>query len=202
MYSRASGLLTAIFKADGSHWLVMANKKRRRSNRNFVAKKFTQTQPLGTLGSVTAIASGIDDGSALTTSLFIMSVHASWTLKGFTRGSGDGPIVVGFAHGDYSVTEIKEALEVALLGPASKIEQERSRRLVRQVGILQPRGQTSGAADEMAQLNDGDIVKTKLNWVIEEGQTLNVFAYNSGSGALATGAIQETVGSVFGRWMP
>lgn len=177
----------------------MAKARKRRSRRKLVGKRFTQTQPLGTLGSLTVVQSNIDDGSVLLEDFFCMSVHATWSLKAFTIAAGDGPIIVGFNHGDYTATEVKEALEVSFLGPDKKIEQERNRRLVRIVGTLQP----DGADGEVvgAKLNDGAVVKTKLNWTIESGSNLEVFAYNAGSGGLATGCIQDCIGTAWGRWL-
>ncbi len=173
-------------------------KARRRRRRAFDPLRFTATTPLGALASLTVISARLM-GSDLEEDYFVNSVDASWSMKDFTITADDGPIVVGFHHNDYSVTEVKEALEVNLLGPANKIEQERMRRLVRIVGTLGPVGVTGDVVG--ARLNHGDLIRTKLNWVIDDGSSLNMFAYNRGSGAITTGADVECVGTTFGRWL-
>ncbi len=117
-----------------------------------------------------------------------MSIKGVWSLTDLT--ANDGPILVGYAHSDYSVTEVKECLESnAAIDQGDKIAQERSNRLVRVVGIMN---------DVRSTLNDGKPITTKLNWLINIGDSVNMFFYNDNSAnALTTGANVELNGDMW-----
>ncbi len=131
------------------------------------------------LGGTTAA----DDVTALNlTEVFteerrILSIEASWALQGET--AGDGPWSVGMAHSDYSAAEIEECLEaVGSWDEGDKVAQEQAKRLVRQVGIL---------TEEETALNEGQPIKTRLNWRVATGDSLKFWLRNRG--------IQLTTGS-------
>ncbi len=63
---------------------------------------------LSTLASVTAIRSTLI-AAPVGSSYRVVSVKATWSVTPFT--AGDGPLVMGISHGDYTVTQIKEYLE-------------------------------------------------------------------------------------------
>ncbi len=109
----------------------------------------------------------------------ITSAELTWTWEGVT--AGNGPIVVGLAHSDYSAAEIEECLEAAgAWDEGDKVAQEQANRLVRVVG-------TFGDGTVAQELNDGKPVKTKLNWLIATGDTLQIFIWNRGD-VLDTGS--------------
>ncbi len=143
---------------------------------------------LSTLGSDTALSTsmvGAADGAYR-----VVSIDATWSLKGLT--GGEGPITFGFAHSDYSVTEIKECIEAsAAISQGDKVAQERSNRLVRVVGTL---GLTGASV-----FNDGMPVKTKLNWLIAIGDEVDLFAFNESTSALSTGAFVNASGNIWVR---
>lgn len=164
----------------------MARKGRKRKF-NLRKVRVTPGVALSTLGSVTAITVGCT-GSA-DGAYRCVSINGAWALTGLTEG--EGPITVGYAHSDYSVTEIKEALEaITSINVGDKIAQEKANRLVRVVGTLND-GQS-------ADLNDGEPVKTRLNWLIPIGKEINVFAYNEGT-TLTTGASVNMSGDMWIR---
>ncbi len=152
-------------------------KKRSRTRRKFNLRRvrLTPTLPLGALATVTAITiatTGNADGAYR-----CVSIKGTWIMKELT--TDEGPVIVGFAHSDYTVAEIKEAIEAsASISVGNKVEQERANRLVRQVGIFMENG----------ALNDGEPISTKLNWLIPIGKEVNVFAYNDDTVILATGS--------------
>ncbi len=116
-----------------------------------------------------------------------VSMKMAWNLIGLT--ALDGPIIVGYAHSDYSVTEIKECIEIATsISVGNKVAQEKANRLVRVVGTLE-----RASSDD---LNDGKPVTTKLNWLIPIGKSVNIFAYNDGQ-QLTTGAVAKCTGSMW-----
>ncbi len=120
-------------------------------------------------------------GAASDRSYRCISLKNTWVLSGGT--AGEGPIIVGYAHGDYSVTEIKEAIEASgAIAPGDKVQQERANRLVRIVGAF-PGLSTNEVLDHGAK------VHTRLNWSIPVGKTLVAFAYNDSGGALTGGQL-------------
>ncbi len=120
----------------------------------------------------------------------ISSVDLVWSLSDFTEAAGDGPVVVGIAHGDYTNAEMEEAIEAASgsWGRSDLVAREQADRKVRTVGVFQALGGT------IDYLNDGLPIKTKLNWYLSTGQTLAIWAYNQGSGALTTGSTLNVLG--------
>ncbi len=111
----------------------------------------------------------------------LLSMRTTWGMRGGT--AGEGPILVGYAHSDYTVTEIKEAVEAeGAMVTNDKIAQEQANRLVRVVG-------TFPGITEDEVLNDGRPIRTKLNWAIPLGGNVDVFAYNRSGATLTTGKV-------------
>lgn len=165
--------------------------RRRRKNANFVALPFSSQRALGTLGSEAALVEPFL--ATLTEDLFVISVDVFWQINTFT--ALQGPILVGIAHGDLSVTEITEALDASPSGPRDIIAMERARRPVRRAG--QFNNQLAGD-----RLNDGKAVRTRCKFLVPDGVPLNMYAVNRGSAALSvTDPIVEFNGTVYGRWL-
>ncbi len=147
--------------------------------------RITPAQALSTLAGVTALTTGLT--GAADGAYRLVSANGVHSVLSLT--AGEGPITVGFAHSDYTVTEIKEAIESALaISVGDKIAQEKANRLVRVVGEI-------SAAEPI--MNEGRPVKTRLNWLIPIGKVVNMFAYNNNSGALTTGGIQNFTGDLW-----
>ncbi len=109
--------------------------------------------------------------------------------------AGEGPLVVGVAHSDYTAAEIEEALEATTSwNQKNKIEQERRRRKVRRIG------QFAGDSTEEV-LNDGKPIRVKLGFKIEEGETLSQWIWNRSGGSLTTGSVLIMSGNLFARRM-
>ncbi len=153
--------------------------------RKFTLRKVRAT-PITSLG---ALASGVavnnDYFGAADADYLVTSVENTWSYEDHT--AGEGPITCGYAHGDYSVTEIKECLESASINMGNMIQRERARRLVRIVGAFS--GQNVSET-----LNDGKPIKTRLNWKIPEGITLKVFFYNDSTSNLTTATLASVMG--------
>ncbi len=140
---------------------------------------------LSTLATLTAITTALTAASVST--YRAVTVKGSWTMSGLTVG--EGPIIVGYAHSDYTVAEIKQSIEASgSINPGSKIENEQSNRLVRIVGTFNQAN---------SSLNDGRPIKTCLNWLISIGDAVNLFAYNDSTGTLTTGAEVAMTGDLW-----
>ncbi len=140
---------------------------------------------LGTLAANTVVGAIFDE--TMVDSGIITSIEGTWSLIDWTAGAGDGPLIVGVAHSDYSDAEILAVFQnTASWDFGNKIQREIAKRLVRIVGSF-----SSSDAGTFAQqvLNDGMPIKTKLNWRVREAQSLKLFCFNSGSSALADTAI-------------
>lgn len=166
---------------------MMAKKKTGRA-RAFPLRgvRVTPRMSLGTLASQTVLVAALVPTSDAQYRL--MSVNTTWSLVNFT--AADGPVTVGYAHNDYTIAEIKECLEeTSDISPGDKIAQEQANRWVRVVGTLGGAGRST--------LNDGQPVKTRLNWAIQIGSAVNIFAYNESAGGLTTGGIIDCVGKAW-----
>ena len=159
----------------------MARKPRRRRMGRYLRGSVDESIALGTLAAKTLIGANFDE--TVNERTLVSSVVATWTMTGFTQGSGDGPIMVGIAHSDYTDGEIEEYIEnLGSWDEGSKVEQEVSKRQIRRVGVFE----NPATASDAAVLNDGKPIKKKLNWILNQGQTIKHWCYNMGTSALAT----------------
>ncbi len=123
--------------------------------------------------------------SALANTLRIMSLDMSWGIVDLGAAIDDG-FQFGVAHSDYTAAEIEEALEAtASMDVGNKVEQERANRLVRSIGMINGQGLIGSGLI----FNDGKPVKTRLNWLLSIGDTLDVWVRNA-SGVVYTAGAQ------------
>ncbi len=124
---------------------------------------------------------------------FAISADLYWAMRNHT--AGEGPVIVGVAHSDYTDVEVAENLNLTgMEDPGDKVAQEQGRRLIRRTG------QFSGiGTDEV--LNDGRAKRVKIGFVITDGFSLAFWAQNKNGGALTTGTVVETSGKIYGRWI-
>ncbi len=158
----------------------------RRYNANFRAIRVAVSLNLSTLASATHLKA-----TMITTDneMFIISTDLLWSVKGLT--AGEGPLQVGIAHGDYSVTEIKEWFESS--GSATTgnmIAQEQSKRRCRGSGVF------NGLNTEET-LNDGKPIRTKARFSIPDAGTVDMWVRNDSGATLTTGASVQCVGEIF-----
>ncbi len=160
---------------------------------------FAGSFTLGTLGDNTVIKTNLT--GTLGEDLFCISADVSASMRSLTAGEGD-PMTLVMAHSDYTVAEILEALDVTMTDPDDKIEQERSRRLVRKVGVFQQEGQMDDTFTALRMLGpDGSpLVRQKLRFSVGDGNAMSIGVWNRSGGALQTGALVEFDGNLYGRW--
>ncbi len=123
----------------------------------------------------------------------IMSVDFSYALSDLGAASDDGQ-EFGLAHSDYTAAEIEECIEQASsIDLGNKIAQEHAHRLVRVIGQMGGAHVAGGGLD----FNDGRRVKTKLNWRMSTGDSLNLWIRNSSGSVWTTGAFIDVVGDMW-----
>lgn len=146
-----------------------------------------QSLGLGTLTNNVLIGSNFT--GTVTKPEFPISAKLAWAMRGSTVG--EGPIIVGLAHSDYTDAEIEAFVEnTGSWGLGNKTQQEIAQRKIRIVGKF-----PLALADEV--LNDGKPITTPLRFGLVTGQTIKFWAYNSGGSSLTTGAIVEVDGIVW-----
>ncbi len=162
--------------------LLAAHKKpSRRRMRRYVRGKVDEELGLPTLGAKSVVSDPFDEN--VNERSLVTSIIARYSLQGLTPATADGPILVGIAHSDYTSAEIEEWQEnTGSWDEGNKISQEIGRRKIRSIGIFPG----VAAASEAVVLNNGKPIKTKLNWILNQGTTLRLWAYNLGSSPLAT----------------
>ncbi len=135
---------------------------------------------LGTLAAQDVVVSAIQD--TVNERSLISSIRCTYSLSGYTVTDNVGPIMVGVAHSDYSDAEIEAWIENALSwDEGDRAAQEVANLKIRKIGSIPM--VTSLAA---SPLNDGKPIRTKLNWIVNQGQSLKFWAYNHGSVAVGT----------------
>ncbi len=171
-------MVIAFVAITASIGLAKRGRGRRRMGR-YLRGNVDENLGLGTLAAA-ALVSAIFDETVNERTL-ITSLIASWSLSNWTAANGVGPIVVGVAHSDYTDAEIEAYIEnTGSWNEGGKIEQEIGRRKVRRVGQFD----IPSATTESSVLNDGKPIRTKLNWILNQGQTLRYWAYNQGTVAI------------------
>ncbi len=158
--------------------------------RNYSLRKVTGI-PKVTLGALVKLTAAIGALSGTSDAQYrLISADHTWALRDFT--AGEGPIVVGYAFGDYTIAQIKAYLEnSASISPGNKASQEIAGRWIRKVG-------TFAGAEVSETLNDGRPIKTRLNWAVPIGSTVNAFAYNSDDlQDLTTGGVVDLDGNLW-----
>ncbi len=123
-------------------------------------------------------------------------VKGTWSLR--NQVAGEGPIVVGIANGDLSVTEVQEKLDAAPSRRDDIIAIERMSRPIRQAGTF------PGTLSKEV-LNQGlPIVISKLptkGWQFNDNISLALWGQNQ-SGATMTGSRAIVFsGIVGGNWI-
>ncbi len=180
-FHQASLMLEILVVMAAIYAIVMASKpRRRRSMGRYIRGNIDINQALGTLASQTGILAASQVVSERT---LVSSIDCIYALAGMTAGDNIGPIEVGVAHSDYSLAEVEACLErTNSWKEEDKIAAELSSRLVRKIGVFEVPSTTG----ESFTLNDGKSIKTKLNWILNAGQGLNFYFYNTGGQPLAT----------------
>ncbi len=126
---------------------------------------------------------GSDIGDTVEVDSRCSSVNCTYSMANWTPVAEAGPILFGWAHSNYTDAEIEEWVET--LGTWNRnqlVENEVSRRLIRQVGILE----IPDNASDAAVYNEGRTITTKLGWRLNKTFTLRFWAYNTGTASVAT----------------
>ncbi len=134
---------------------------------------------LSTLGAG-AVVLGIFD-ETVNERTRVSSLDGIWTLSEHT--AGEGPLVFGVAHSDYSSAEVLEWIDnTGSWNEGDLVNQEVAKRKIRQIGVF------DGLTTEET-MNEGKPIKTKLNWILLQGQTLDMWVFNRNAAALTTGSL-------------
>ncbi len=171
--------------------LIGAAKRRRRSRGRFVALPFNTQQALGTLADETVVSADLTTN--LAEDFYAISVDIVATVA--DGSAGDGPIEIGVAHDDYTAAEIKEFIDVNLTDPDNKIDQERSRRLIRRLGSIVE------LTNAPQVPRSGDPKRIPLRFILGDGHTLSAWVMNHTGSAMTTGAVVTFSGTIYGRWL-
>jgi len=136
---------------------------------------------MATLASKTLVLAIFDE--TVNERTLVSSLVANWSMRNFTPIASAGPVLVGVSHSDYSAAEIEAYIEATgSWNEGNMTQQEIAKRKIRRIGVFD----TPDAAEDSAVLNDGRPIKTKLNWILLQGQSLNQWSYNLGAAAFAT----------------
>ncbi len=138
---------------------------------------------LGTLASRTGILFATN---TVTERTRCTSIKMLYTYSGYTVADNQGPIMVGVAHSDYTLVEIEEWIEQSTSWAVGDlVAKEVSGRKIRKIGVFPISGVTA-AVGQATVLNDGRPIRTRLNWMLNTGQGLSMWAYNMGTIAIGT----------------
>ncbi len=165
--------------------VVGATKNQRRANfSKYISGAINDRVVATTLAANTLVGANI--GQVTIDTCRISSIRGVWTLTNFTPVNNT-TVVVGVAHSDYTDAEVEGWLESAgSWDRGNTTAREVRSRMCRTIGTF--RVGATGSASDVAVLNDGRPIKTKLNWLLTEGQTIKLWVFNGGAAAYATTA--------------
>ncbi len=154
--------------------------KKGKSMKGYMKGNVDEVLQLGTLAATTLISTNFDE--SVNEKYLISSLVATYALNGMV--AGQGPILFGVAHSDYTSAEIEAVIEnTGSWDAGNKVQQEIGKRLVRIIGTMVGEG---GTGTNDVKWNKGQPVKTKLNWMLQTSDTLKLWAYNISDDALTT----------------
>ncbi len=161
----------------------MAKARKGRSMKGYLKGNVHEDMSLGTLAATTLVGNVFDE--VVNERMLCSSIVSTWNLDNLV--AGQGPIVFGVAHSDYSDAEIEAVIENTGSWDTGNLVQSREigKRLVRTIGTFVG---TQGTGTNDIKFAEGRTVKTKLNWMLETGDTLKMWAYNRSVDALSTSA--------------
>ncbi len=169
--------------------LLIGAAKRRRGRKQRAQKLvFSSSLALLTLATNDVVGGLLSD--TVVDRVWLSSMDIRSAIRDITVG--EGPIVYGVAHGDYTDAEVEECLEaVGSWDRSDQVAVEQANRKVRTIGTF------SGFTPEEV-LNNGNPKRVRLGFMLEDGQTLRFWAWNkSGVNPLTTGAVIEGNGQVY-----
>ncbi len=168
----------------------------KRRFRRYQGAKIDQQLNLATLAGDTLL--GVVLANTVVDKTWCSSVKAVYGVTNWTPVADNGPLLLGWAHSDYTDTEVEQAIEALnSWDTGDKITQEHARRKVRIVGYLHNGGATAAVNSVM---NHGNPVTTKCGWMLESGDTLRFWCYNAGTAAFSTTDPLVTVNGKANLW--
>ncbi len=193
--TRDGRLLSAdiLNRAVGDIWL-MARKRRRGRDPNFISIPFTQGLSLGAMTSNQVLESVVLD--TLLQPLRVISLDFTFRLESETNE--DIVLQFGVNHAAYTVTQIGECIDARPLSRDDKVAIEQSNRLVRPLGTVYHNSTSTEDADLW---DDGRQHRVKLNWRIGQPESLAFFVINRSAATLTTGAVVTMDGIAYCRWL-
>ena len=159
--------------------------------KGYQAIPFNISVVLSTLAEGVLVKVGLTGDQDFLQDAFVISAKINMSIRGLT--AGEGPLQVGLAHSDLTVTEIGESLDANLLEPDNIIQKERARRPVRRVGYF-----PGAAATEV--LNNGVPIHQIIKMVVNSGHRIVGWIRNQSGATLTTGAVFELQGVLSIRW--
>ncbi len=145
----------------------------------------------GALLDKDVVSGDLFGGNTVDSTTYLISLEGLWGVSGHTPG--EGPFAIGVAHSDYTDSEIEEYLEQSQsVNQGDMIAQEIAKRRIRRVGIF------NGALEDET-LNDGRVLKTRLNFQIEDGKSLSIWTYNNSGAVFTAGSILTFQGQIHMR---
>ncbi len=170
----------------------MAKKTGRARKFNLRKVRISSEVAVGALATLDVATLAITN--AVKNQMRLMSLNCSYTWVDIQQITDDG-LEFGVAHGAYTSAQVEECLEAfGAIDKGDKLVQEKSNRLVRSIGTF---AAITTAVGGGVAFNDGRKIKTKLNWLMIEGDTLNLWVRNLSGVIYVTGSTLNASGELW-----
>ena len=166
----------------------MAKKgKGRRRGKRLIVGRYDHSLDVSSLAVDALVSSSI--AAAVEERSYVISMDVVASIGG---GASGQTLVIGVAHGDYTNAEIEEWYENSgSWDEGSLPDQEKSRRKCRQIGMF------SSSADQ--RIEQGENIRVKLGWILNQGEQLTFWGYNTGTTSMSSTTFVTFVGQVYLR---
>ncbi len=171
----------------------MANRSKYSKRRNYNLRKVrvASSPAAGALASTAVVTTPITAAAADKVRIVTVEFAYIWAD---IQAAIDGGLEFGLAHSGYTATQVDECLEAnGSIAIGNKIAQEQANRLVRSIGVIAGTDINGGEA----VFNDGRRTKTRLNWLLSVGDTLNLWQRNGSGTIWTTGSQVEVQGDMW-----
>ncbi len=164
--------------------------KKKSGRRRFNLRKVRNSNALAVTALTTQDLVKGAMSAAVTATTRIVSMEMIWGWSDIGAAIDDG-LEFGVAHSDYTAAEIEEAIEAnSSMDLGDKVRQEQANRLIRSIGVITGQGIAGGGLT----YNDGKPVKTRLNWLLTIGDTIDVWVRNSSGVVYTIGSSLTSLG--------
>ncbi len=121
-------------------------------------------------------------------------------IRGASTQADITGILFGICNGNLTAVEIAEALVANPDNPNERIPIERTMRMVRVIGAVDPRGPDANTSALITR-NGSPVMEFNTRWTFHNPEGWNFFLFNNTGNTMTTGALHNLWATHYGVWV-